>query len=219
MKNLAVAVILVLAVTSWTHMAQAKNMNRAANESLKLLQDGNARFAGGKTVHPHQDLARMKEVAPQQKPFATIVSCSDSRVPPEILFDQGVGDIFVVRSAGNVLDEIGIGSVEYAAEHLGVPLVVVMGHKSCGAVKAAFAGGEKPHGHIGALVEAIAPAVAKTKAECKDGGTVDDAVRANTEMIVKSLRDRSDTVSHLIEKGKLAVVGAYYDIETGKVEF
>lgn len=193
-------------------------MNKKAGESLKMLMDGNARFVAGKSLHPRQDLDRVKMVASGQKPFAIIVSCSDSRVPPEIIFDQGVGDFFVVRTAGNILDGIGIGSIEYAVDHIGVPLLVVMGHKSCGAVKAAAGGGEAP-GHVKDIVSAIAPAIDAAKKTCGDGDLVDCAVRENMSIVADGIKAKSQIISRLIGSGKLSVAQAYYDIENGKVEF
>lgn len=193
-------------------------MNKKAEDSLKILKDGNLRYAEGKAVHPRQDKTRLEEIAPKQEPFAVVVSCSDSRVPPEIIFDQGLGDLFVIRVAGNVLDDIGIGSVEYAAEHLHVPLVVVLGHKNCGAVMAAVGGGEAP-GHIKAIVSAITPAVQAAKKTCQEGDIVDPVVRANIRGTVKALETSSPVLDHLVKSGKLSIAGAYYDIDNGKVEF
>lgn len=187
--------------------------------TLETLMNGNVRFVAGKLLHPHQDASRRQEIAPKQHPVAIVVSCSDSRVPPEIVFDLGLGDLFVIRVAGNVLDDAGIGSIEYAAEHLKVPLVVVLGHKNCGAVSAAVGGGHAM-GHIGSVVEAIAPAVdeAKKGCSCKEGDLVEAAGRANVELVVKTLKNSVPILSHLVNEGKLSVVGAYYDMDSGKVE-
>ena len=133
-----------------------------ADRVLADLVAGNQRFASDRLMHPHQAHMRVAEVAKAQHPTAAVLACSDSRVPPEIVFDRGVGDLFVVRVAGNTADDVALGSMEYAVEHLGVKVVMVMGHKRCGAVSAAVAGGAAP-GHIGALVEALLPAVTAAK--------------------------------------------------------
>src|SRR5579885_136434 len=158
----------------------------SGDQALQKLVQGNKQYKRVAFLHPNQSLARRKAVAKGQSPFAIILSCSDSRVPPEIIFDQGLGDLFVVRVAGNVLNDNALGSIEYAAEHFNVPLVMVLGHQRCGAVDAAVKGGEAP-GHIGSLVEAIRPAVEKTKG--KSGDPVGNAVRANVEMVVDQLKD------------------------------
>jgi carbonic anhydrase len=150
-----------------------------------------------------------------QKPIAVIVSCSDSRVPPELVFDQGLGDLFDVRTAGHVVGDMELGSIEYAAEHLGTPLIVVLGHERCGAVTAAVSGGEAP-GHIPAVVKAIAPAVAETKSA--GGDAVENAMRANVRDTVRALRSSDPVLSHLVHEGKLKVVGGRYDLDTGQVE-
>lgn len=127
-----------------------------AEEALQARREGNRRFATGQAIHPHQDAARREEVRPGQRPFAAILSCSDSRVPPEVIFDWGVGDLFVVRTAGHGVDDVALGSIEYAVEHLGVPLLVVLGHTRCGAVTAALHGDEAP-GHIAAVIRPSSP--------------------------------------------------------------
>lgn len=149
-----------------------------------------------------------------QHPHAEILSCSDSRVPPEIVFDQGLGDLFIVRVAGNVASDTELGSLEYGAEHLHVPLIVVLGHESCGAVTAAVQGGP-PEGHIVSLVDLINPAVEKTRG--MPGDPVSNAVRMNVELVVKRLRTSTPILSELVAHGKIKIVGAIYSIETGAV--
>jgi carbonic anhydrase len=140
-------------------------------------------------------------------------------VPPELVFDEGLGDLFVVRVAGNVADPVNVGSVEYAAEHLGVPLVVVLGHHSCGAVKATAEANGKAEGNIGAIVAEIAPAVdAARKAPGKEG-LVNDAVHANAKRTAAALTERSAVLKHLVAEGKLRIAVGVYDLESGKVEF
>lgn len=185
-------------------------------EAVARLQEGNKRFADGKNVHPNQGAARRSEVFEAQAPFAAILGCSDSRVPLEVIFDQGIGDLFVIRVAGNVADDIVSASIEYAAEHLHVPLVVVLGHQNCGAVQAAVKGGHVP-GHIPSLLDALQPAVEKGKAQSGDD-LVDQAVRANIRLTADAIRD-SGLLSKMVKDGELEVVGAYYSLETGRVEF
>jgi carbonic anhydrase len=144
-----------------------------------------------------------------------IVGCSDSRIPPEILFDQGIGDIFVIRDAGNIVDDVALGSIEYAVDHLGTKLVVILGHSKCGAVTATVQGGEA-HGHIGGIVKAIAPAVKKAKG--KKGDLTDNAIRANIELVAKQVKTSAPVLAKLVRAGKVKVVGAYYNIDTGLVE-
>ncbi len=185
-------------------------------QALQMLVDGNQRYTGGKSEHPHQNSARRQEVFTGQHPFVTILSCSDSRVPPEVFFDQGIGDLFIIRNAGNILDDVVLGSMEYAAEHLGVPLVLVLGHTKCGAVTATVQGGEVP-GHIGSIVTTIKPAADAVKGEA--GDAVLNATLANVRMSVEKIRTCEPILAEMVKHGKMNVVGAIYQIDTGKVEF
>jgi carbonic anhydrase len=187
-----------------------------SKEAIKRLQEGNERFVRGELVRPNQGIDRRLEVLKGQTPFAAILGCSDSRVPLKIIFDQGFGDLFVVRVAGNVLDNVVSASIEYAAVHLHVPLVVVLGHQNCGAVQAAVKGGSE-RGHIPALLDALKPAVEKGRIEPGDD-LVEKAVRANVTLTAAALRE-SSLLSGLVKEGRLEVAGAYYSLETGKVEF
>jgi carbonic anhydrase len=181
---------------------------------VKKLLDGNRRYVDGTPSHPNQTFERRQHVANGQHPFAVIVSCSDSRVPPEIIFDQGIGDLFVVRVAGNVIDDTGVGSIEYAAEHLHVSVIVVLGHERCGAVEAAVKGGEAP-GHIKSLVEAIRPAVENAKG--RPGDLAENAMRGNVKLAVDHLKASKPILEHLVHKGTLSVIGARYDLDDGQV--
>jgi len=183
--------------------------------SLQLLIEGNGRFVAGKSVHPNQDPWRRSELAGGQKPFAIILTCADSRVAPEIYFDQGLGDIFVLRNAGNVIDDHVLGSIEYAVEHLGAPLVVVVGHAKCGAVAATVAGGEAP-GHIGSIVKSIAPSL-ESAAHAED--KVDAVVRAHAKRVAGAIADSAPILKGAVQGGHLKVVAARYDLATGAVEF
>jgi len=190
--------------------------NSSIENALQKLAYGNKRYVSSAMLHPNQTVERRTEVSKGQNPFAVIVGCSDSRIPPEILFDQGIGDLFVIRVAGNIVDDIALGSIEYAVDHLGTPLVVVLGHGKCGAVTAAVQGGEA-HGHIGSIVKTIAPAVEKAKAQ--SGDLTDNAIRANIELVADTVKASKPIITKALEQGKVKIVGAYYDIESGKVEF
>jgi carbonic anhydrase len=186
-----------------------------ADEALTKLTQGNQRYVAFKRTYPDQDEVRLKAVAQVQHPFAVILGCADSRVPPELLFDQGLGDLFVIRVAGNILDDGTLASIEFATAELGVPLVMVLGHERCGAVKATLEGGEIP-GHISRLVDAIKPAVAQIKGQA--GDPLDNAVRANIAMVVGQIKSSRPILAKLVEQGKLKVVGARYDLDTGAIE-
>ncbi|HET9551987.1 MAG TPA: carbonic anhydrase [Anaeromyxobacteraceae bacterium] len=192
------------------------------DQAIGLLKEGSGRFASGAPRHPDQGLARVKELAAGQAPFATVLSCSDSRVPPELVFDQGLGDLFVVRVAGNVADPVDLGSVEYAAEHLGVPAIVVLGHHQCGAVKAtaeAVAAGAKVEGNLGAIVREIAPAVETARKDPGAEGLLNDAAHANAKRTAAALVERSPVIKKLVDEGKVKIVVAVYDLGTGTVEW
>lgn len=187
----------------------------SAEEALKLLLEGNERVVKGKTRGPNRTPQRRGELATGQRPFAVVVTCSDSRVPPELLFDQGYGDLFVVRTAGNVVDDVALGSIEYAVEHLGARLIVVLGHTKCGAVKATAEGGELP-GHLPAIAEAIRPAV--DAARTKPGDLVSNAVRANVKRVVQQIMESGPGFVEKLEDCVLRIAGGVYDLDTGKVQ-
>ncbi len=185
-------------------------------ETLRAnLIEGNSRFVDGKSLHPHQDPTRRQVCAEGHHPAIAVLTCADSRVVPEILFDQGLGDLFVIRVAGNVVNNMILGSLEYAVEHLNIRLVLVLGHKRCGAVKAAVTGGELP-GHLASLVEPIKAAVVATRD--LPGDAVDNACRANIRNVVNELKYCQPVLSEMTAKGKLAIIGAFYDLDTGRVE-
>ena len=194
----------------------------SADEALRRLQDGNGRFVSGQVEHPRADRGRLQDTSTSgQHPFAIVISCSDSRVPPEIIFDQGVGDVFVVRVAGNVVGTHEIGSAEYALEHLATQLLVVLGHTGCGAVAAAVSGGEV-HGNVASIVEIIRPAVAeaqRTHPKLHGKDLMPAAVEANVWNSAHKLVQLSSVVRDLAHDGKLKIVGGVYDIATGKVSW
>jgi len=189
----------------------------APTEAMTKLKEGNGRYTSGNLQHPGQTTERRTELAKTQHPYAAIVSCSDSRVPPEIVFDQGLGDLFVVRVAGNVINDEGLGSIEYTVDHLGTRLILVLGHQSCGAVKAAretIAAKGKAPGHIESLVTAIKPAV---EATAKDD--LDATIKANVKNVVQALRSSTPILKAKVDSGEIQVVGGYYSLDTGAVTF
>ncbi len=186
------------------------NINRA----LERLIAGNQRYVTGQLIHHHQSGIRMRAIAAAQHPFAIILGCADSRVPPEIIFDQGLGDLFVIRVAGNILDDAILGSIEYAVEELGTSLVLVLGHERCGAVAATIKHGEVL-GHISTLLNSIQPAVDRAKNE--PGDLLDNAIRANVKLVIEQLKS-SMPVAELVQHDKLTVVGAQYHLDCGTVK-
>lgn len=202
------------ALTVWASEPEAAPLTPQAARAR--LQEGNLRFARGSASHPDQSAERRNETAGSQHPYAVVITCADSRVSPEIIFDAGIGDLFVIRNAGNLLDDHVLGSVEYAVEHLHVPLVVVMGHTKCGAVAAALAGGEAP-GHLRSIVESLAPAV--DMARRKPGDAADNAVRIGAKLSAAALGSTEPLVAPAVREGKVEVVAARYDVATGTVEF
>ncbi|GAA4964302.1 carbonic anhydrase [Kineococcus glutinatus] len=188
-----------------------------AAAALEELQRGNARFAAGAVEHPAQGVDRRAQLAGGQQPFAAVLSCADSRVPPELVFDRGLGELFVVRTAGQVLSPPVLGSLQYGVAHLGVPLLVVLGHSACGAVQAtcdAVAAGAGPSGTaIDSLVDAIRPAAERAAA-----AGLDAAVRANVEDVVADLGG-DELLAAAAAAGRLRIVGAVYDLATGEVTF
>ncbi|MFA6074679.1 MAG: carbonic anhydrase [Negativicutes bacterium] len=215
-KSLFVLLILVLLVgTVSCVLAVGENTNPVtAAIAIQKLNDGNQRFVDAKFLHPNQTTARRIELVAGQQPFAVILTCSDSRLPPEIIFDQGLGDLFVVRIAGNVVDDAVLGSVEYAVEHLGVTLVMVLGHERCGAVGAAVSGAEIPV-HINSLTNAIKPALKIAKTQ--NGDLLDNTIRANVALVVQQFNNSKPILAEFVHDGKLKVVGAYYDMDDGTV--
>ena len=184
---------------------------------LKKLMGGNKRFIEGKTIRPRQDTTMIKKLETGQTPFAVIIACSDSRVPNEMVFDQGFGDLFIIRTAGQVSAEASFGSIEFAVLKLKSKLIVVLGHTECGAVAAAVERPENPPGHIVALINAIKPAVSKSSHMM--GDPVNNAVRQNVLEQVNQLRELEPVLSRKYMNGEILIVGAVYDIHTGKVDF
>lgn len=200
-------------------MTNARPPIRDSTSALRELLEGNTRYVAARMTHPDLTAERRAEVSAVQHPFAVIFGCSDLRVPAEIVFDQGLGDLFVVRVAGPVLDDAVLGSLEFATLELGVPLILVLGHERCGAVTATLDTLEKgtvPPGHLSHLVDAISPAVKRAKG--RPGDALDNAVRANIELVVEKLRTSRQVLAGQVSSGKLRIVGARYDLDSGRVD-
>lgn len=191
---------------------------RSAAEVLESLLAGNRRFVAGDR-HERAVTAERKLLASGQKPGAIILSCSDSRVPPELVFDQTLGDLFVVRTAGNVADAVALGSMEYAADHLHAELLVVMGHEKCGAVTAATQDGDVPSPNLKAVLDAIAPAVRPLKSKVAGAELVHHGISANVEASALHVVEASPVLRERVEQRKLTIKRAVYDLETGEVRF
>ena len=200
---------------------QTEKTDESKFSPLQKLEEGNKRFAAGKPVHPDETLERLRELKKGQHPFAIVVSCSDSRVPAELVFDQGLGDIFSIRTAGNVMGDYELGSIEYAVEHLDCKLVVVMGHKDCGAIKAFIkSDGHYNHfDHIKKIIEYIESEQEEKNLASHHELNVDKAIDANIAHGVNFLRTAEPILKEFYDAKKVSVIGAIYDIETGKVTF
>lgn len=207
--------LIVLLATACVCSASDSKPSLSPDDALKRLVEGNQRFVSGAPTHTNQSAARRAELGAGQAPFAIVLTCADSRVTPEIVFDQGLGDIFVLRNAGNVVDDHTIGSIEYAVEHLGAKLIVVMGHEKCGAVAATVAGGHAP-GHIHSIVDAIQPALERVKD--LTGDKVENVVRASAQRTAEILSRVEPIVGESVKAGKTKVVAARYELNSGRVE-
>jgi carbonic anhydrase len=188
---------------------------------LQKLEEGNRRFASGKPVHPDETLERIRELKKGQHPFTAVVSCSDSRVPAELVFDQGLGDIFSIRTAGNVIGDYELGSIEYAVEHLDCKLIVIMGHKDCGAIKAFISSeGHYDHpDHIKNIINYIERENEEKSLKNTNNLTVDKAIDANIAHGVAFLKTAEPILKERFDHNKITIIGALYDIESGKVTF
>ena len=212
-KFLAIALV---AMTFSMCKNQPSSAPSTPQEALDELIVGNERYVNEKSIHPRGGIDRVAETAPHQAPFAAVVGCSDSRVPVELLFDQGIGDIFVIRTAGNnVNSEMVMGSVDYAIEHLGVKVLLVLGHGSCGGVTGAISEGDHEHGNIGHLLSTIRNDVIQYVGKAD---SLDAAIRHHAHVQVERII-AYPYVAEKIAKGELLVKQAYYDVNTGKVTF
>jgi carbonic anhydrase len=186
--------------------------------ALRMLMEGNRRFVRGLARHPHQTIQRRRRLAKGQKPFAVVFSCIDSRVPPEIVFDRGIGDLFTARTGAQTADAVVLGSVEFGPDEAGTPLIFVLGHESCGAVKASIESirtNTPAPGHVRAVVDALRPAY--DVAVRQSGDMVDNTVRAQTKLTVAQLK-KEPGLAEKIRAGRLMIVGGRYSLKTGRVQ-
>lgn len=226
MKHLAASLIVAFFAAAAVDSVESDTTNEEppvvdADQALQRLIDGNSRFAHGTPRHPHESARWRHSVEDEQHPFAVVLGCSDSRVPPELIFDQGIGDLFVVRVAGNVVDTDVTASVEYAIDHLDTHLIVVMGHSHCGAVTATLDHLSDPEGEPAEVVELlyrIEPATMNIDRDLPRAEQIQLAVRHNVEAAVRRL-SRVPDLRRSISQGKAKLVGAVYDMHTGEVRF
>lgn len=202
-----------------SHGAESHPEGSAPAEALARLLAGNERFVAGRPQHPHDSASWREGLTGGQQPFAAVLGCSDSRVPPELVFDEGLGDLFVIRQAGHVADEDTLGSLEYAVEHLGVRLVAVLGHQSCGAVQAAVSAVLRDApvtGHILRLVDDLTTPILEVQHQ--RGDLAENAIRANVRHVVCRLRGAGPLLRRRVRSGQVEVVGTYYSLRTGRIE-
>ncbi len=217
MKNLSGVSLFLIMVGLTLGSSHSLRADAAPSVSLARLKAGNARFVSGRLTHPNRSSERRAELTGGQRPVAVIVACADSRVPPELVFDEGLGDLFVVRVAGNVLNDQIVGSIEYAVVNLGTRLIIVLGHEGCGAVTSArstLSAGGRAAGHIQSILEAIRPAVEATR-----GQDLAATSLANVRHVVDALQHSSPILQAQVAAGSVQVVGANYLLESGVVAF
>jgi len=198
------------------HSHAAAKAAPSADAVWASLEAGNKRFVAGKS-QTRDLVARRSKLASGQSPNVIILSCSDSRVSPELIFDQGLGDLFVIRTAGNVADPVALGSIEYAVDHIHSPLLIVLGHQKCGAVDAACSGGKMPSVNLEAIMNKIGPAVTQAKTYAKADDLLESAVKENVHQSAKDVLANSEIVREAVSSGKLKVVEAEYSLDTGEV--
>ncbi len=213
LKSCNLTLILVIALSRWALAADPTTPSVPPDQALSRLKAGNERFAKSKVSTGKPVAARRAETAKDQHPFAIIIGCADSRTAPEIIFDQSIGDLFVIRTAGNLVDDYALGSIEYAVDHLGTRLIVVLGHERCGAVTAALAGGSAP-GHINSLVRDIQPAVVASKT--KEGDALTNAIHENDAQVAAKIRKQAELGEFA---SQVRIIEGYYNLDTGKVEW
>lgn len=218
MKKTITFLTLICSLALNSNVCFANNSNNlSADEAIKKLTEGNVRFVELREKHPDSNKKRRHEMLKGQHPFVVILSCSDSRVPPELIFDQGLGDIFEIRNAGNVLDEHVIGSIEYAVMHCGVKLIVIMGHQDCGAIAATLSGKSETK-YIKSLEDSIQPAVE----DCKKHGldvTSDNVVKAHVMQDIEELLTQDTALVKYMKENNVRIIPAYYHLDTGRVDF
>jgi carbonic anhydrase len=216
MNKLILVIISLLILESCVHEQDGKEL-----APVDKLIAGNKRFLEGHAIHPDESRDRISALKQAQHPFVIVVGCSDSRVPPELVFDQGLGDIFSIRTAGNVIGDYELGSIEYGVEHLGCRLVVVLGHRDCGAIKAYLSdsASSRYKDHIGSLVGYIAHEDEERSLSAGKKPDIDKAVEANVLHGVAMIKNSEPVLKEMVSKDKLSVVGAIYDLNDGKVNF
>lgn len=212
---------LILFISIFSACNQKQEKDQANTQApLDKLKAGNEKFVSGHPVHPDETLTRIRELKKGQNPFVVVISCSDSRLPPELIFDQGLGDVFSIRTAGNVIGDYELGSIEYAVEHLHCKLIVVLGHENCGAIQAyATSGNEKHDDHIQTLVDYIAAEEEEKIISNSLRSNIDTLVKANIAHGVNLLKSSTPILKSLVEKNEIKIIGAYYDLDNGTVLF
>ncbi len=216
MKKILISLSILLTF-SVQAIASEHHSGMSAEEALKLLQEGNVRYTSMKFKRPHVSIERLNELTNGQSPYAVVISCSDSRVPLEHIFDAGLGDIFEIKNAGNLTDHHVIGSVEYAVSHLGTKLVVVMGHTSCGCVKTAIEHPKHQTKEINSLVNSVKPAIGLAKKQ--EGDLNLNVTKNNAVLGAQALVKKDKVISEYVKVHDVVIIPALYDIKTGKVEF
>src|SRR4051812_42937039 len=205
---------LLLSAATVIDAGQTSDVVMPADRALAKLLEGNRRYAQNKEEHPDETMARRKELENEQHPFAVILSCADSRVPPELIFDQGLGDLFVIRVAGNIADSAVLGSIEYAVEHLGTKLILVLGHEKCGAVSAAVEGAHEPV-PLKSLLTALQPSVEESRN--MPGDKIHNCVLANARHVARQVRESEPELKELLHKEAVKVIVADYALDSGRV--
>lgn len=215
---LFIAALLVLGYSCKNNTDGRSTGKREGEDIINELLQGNNRFAGAAQIHPHEEQAYIQSLTSKgQHPKAIIISCSDSRVPPELIFDQGFGDLFVIRNAGNVLTGVDIGSVEYAVEHLQVPLIIVMGHEQCGALGAFIENKNQPD-HIQDIMDSLAGEQEIQEVKTDSSHLAEALIKANAKHGIKQLPEQSSIIREMVLQHKLTLKAAYYNMQQGKVE-
>ena len=212
-----IVLIFLITISSCREQDRKTAASSVGSTPLERLLSGNERFNHFTSVHPDEDLKHRLQEAEKQHPFAVVITCSDSRVAPELIFDQGIGDLFVIRTAGNIIGGVELGSIEYAVEHLGVKLVVVMGHENCGAVKAFVEGGKAP-GHIQDIIDSLNQETEIRSIPLTDEHRLDHCITANIQHGMRQLLSQSTIIREKAEKQQLQVVGMKYNLHDFKVE-
>jgi carbonic anhydrase len=209
-------VLVALAFLGWN--LYSGNAPKTSADPVQMLTIGNSRFSHLHPIHPDESKQRLTETAKAQHPMAVVVTCSDSRVSPELIFDQGIGDLFVIRNAGNIITGIDLASIEYAVEHLGIKLVMVMGHERCGAIQA-FVSNDHAPSHIKEILDSLAHETEIESIPLSDPNRLDECVVANIKHGVRQLISKSPIIHEKREAGQLRVIGARYDLDDHQVTF